>query len=243
MSEWLLCRDSSTAERERTTPLEYLGTYGKLALCVCLSMILSDDLAVAGVVTSAVNPANGHTYYLLDATTWTLSEAEAVSLGGHLVTINDADENAWVDDTFKAFGDSFWIGYSDAASEGSWVWADGDLSDFTNWGEVEPDSCSELTAEDWACFVTNGIGFLGPSPVPNGGWADCPDSPEEWCHFDSCPIPCMSASSSEQPMGIVEIQSDPLSDIPALSPLGYVVMFGALAVAGAHYLGIWRRRF
>ena len=42
------------------------------------------------------NASNGHLYYLLNQTSWTASEAEAVSLGGHLTTINDANENAWV---------------------------------------------------------------------------------------------------------------------------------------------------
>ena len=37
------------------------------------------------------NAANGHVYYLLSTNSWTLAEAEAVNLGGHLVTINDAE--------------------------------------------------------------------------------------------------------------------------------------------------------
>jgi hypothetical protein len=37
-----------------------------------------------------VNPANGHSYYLLSQNTWSNAEAEAVSLGGHLATIRNA---------------------------------------------------------------------------------------------------------------------------------------------------------
>jgi hypothetical protein len=57
-----------------------------------------------------VNPANHHLYYLLDAASWTRSEAESLSMGGHLVTINDEAENNWVTDTF-ALDRNLWIGF------------------------------------------------------------------------------------------------------------------------------------
>ena len=47
------------------------------------------------------NPANDHVYYLLELDTWTNSEAEAVSMCGHLATINDSAEEQWVFDTFS----------------------------------------------------------------------------------------------------------------------------------------------
>jgi hypothetical protein len=46
---------------------------------------------------------NGHTYYLLDTDGtkwWHEAEAEAALLGGHLVTINTAEEDQWVFETF-----------------------------------------------------------------------------------------------------------------------------------------------
>ena len=41
----------------------------------------------------------GNAYALtLEMGDWDACEAEAVAVGGHLVTINDADENAWLTD-------------------------------------------------------------------------------------------------------------------------------------------------
>src|SRR5438093_420276 len=73
-----------------------------------------------------VNPANGHTYVLLDSATWTVSETEAVSLGGHLATIRNRAEQDWVFQTFGSYvGQNrlLWIGLNDAASEGQFVWS------------------------------------------------------------------------------------------------------------------------
>src|SRR5262249_40334344 len=62
------------------------------------------------------NPANNHDYYLLDQSNWTDAEAEAITLGGHLATINDAAENAFVVASFSEFQNvhrSLWIGLTD----------------------------------------------------------------------------------------------------------------------------------
>ena len=66
------------------------------------------------------NPANGH-YRLTEPSTRLEAETQAVEWGGHLVTINDADENAWLVSTFGS-SDNFWIGYSDINTEGNWKW-------------------------------------------------------------------------------------------------------------------------
>src|SRR6478672_1362124 len=52
---------------------------------------------LAGPITNA---ANGHFYYLLQPSCWTDAEATAVSMGGHLVTENDAAEDTWIENTF-----------------------------------------------------------------------------------------------------------------------------------------------
>ena len=93
------------------------------------------------VYQSAINPANGHLYHVItgsndSAVTWTDAENEAVALGGHLATINDAPENAWVTSTFA--GNYLWIGLNDAASEGDFVWPSGEPVTYTNWWPGEP---------------------------------------------------------------------------------------------------------
>lgn len=102
------------------------------ALCtVCLWAATTNAAIVSGPI---VNPLNGHRYYLLTPNTWTASQAEAVQMGGHLVTINDSDENQWVFDTFSRTGQyGLWIGLNDGANEGSFVWSNGETVQFTDW--------------------------------------------------------------------------------------------------------------
>src|SRR6185436_14013113 len=100
-----------------------------------------------------INPANGHLYYLLSNGDWTDSEAFAQTLGGHLVTINDAAENAFVVANFSNFGAvqrSIWIGFSDAASEGNFVWASGESPAYNNWRPGEPNNYID---EDYAYIL------------------------------------------------------------------------------------------
>ena len=121
---------------------------------------------VAGPI---VNPANGHNYYVLGNAYWTDSEAEAVSLGGHLVTINDAAEDQWVADTFRDYGGvsrELWIGLNDAASEGTFVWSSGEPALYRNWAPGEPNN--------WLGIEDYGLLYL-PSHNQPGLWNDARD--------------------------------------------------------------------
>jgi alpha-tubulin suppressor-like RCC1 family protein len=69
-------------------------------------------------------PTNRHRYYLLDKASWTNAEAKAVSLGGHLVTINDQEEHVWVRETFSKYGGinrELWTGLIDPDPSMTWV--------------------------------------------------------------------------------------------------------------------------
>lgn len=105
-------------------------------------IIISPWATCAAILSGPItNPANGHKYYLLAQQTWTASEAEAVSLGGHLATVRNAAENQWIYAQFSQFGGvsrGLWIGLNDAAQEGTFVWISGETSTYLNWGAGEP---------------------------------------------------------------------------------------------------------
>jgi hypothetical protein len=118
---------------------------------------------------------NGHTYHLLAASSWNLAEQEAVSLGGHLVTINSVLENAFVYNTFKQFAlnaspatgkVNLWLGYNDAAVEGTFVWVSGQTPTYTDWFDDQPQK--EFNDEDYAGIRVRG----SDGSVPVGHWID-----------------------------------------------------------------------
>jgi len=70
---------------------------------------------------------------------WYDAESTAISLGGHLVAINDADENNWVAQIFSGTYGDIWIGANDIAKGiESFTWTSGDLFSYSNWNGGEP---------------------------------------------------------------------------------------------------------
>ena len=76
------------------------------------------------------------------ALSWSAAEADCVAHGGHLITINTASEWSFVNDTLNSkyiyFNTSIpWIGYSDQAQEGKFVWVTGQAG-YDKWQNGEP---------------------------------------------------------------------------------------------------------
>ncbi len=78
---------------------------------------------------------------LAEQVTWHQAVASCALLGGHLVTISDAAENAFVNDLN---GGDWWLGLSDVDTEGQFVWVTGEPLTFTNWDPGQPDNNSGL---------------------------------------------------------------------------------------------------
>ncbi|MBL8492465.1 MAG: PEP-CTERM sorting domain-containing protein [Rhodocyclaceae bacterium] len=113
-----------------------------------LSIVVSPSLLAAPVL------HNGHYYDFVAGPTWTAAESNAVALGGHLVTINDAAEEAWLNTGFGLAGNQWWIGFNYVASVGNFVWSSGEPVTYTNWAPGKPDI--HLGAEHYA--VMNWVG-------------------------------------------------------------------------------------
>jgi Lectin C-type domain len=115
----------------------------RLLFIAVLQLLLISRLASAVVLDSSQNPSNGHTYYLLGSATgqslnWHSAEAEAVALGGHLATITNAAENAWLSSTITSVTHA-WIGLSDAF-DGNFQWISDEPLGYTNWAPGEPNA-------------------------------------------------------------------------------------------------------
>lgn len=160
-----------------------------------LAAVMAVKTSYAAVAAGpVVNPANGHSYYLLTQNVWTASEAEAISLGGHLATINDTAENSWVLNNISTIGastKSLWIGLNDVASEGTFVWTSGETAPYRNFRSGEPNNA--LGIEDYVLMY--GVGIGGGA---DGFWNDYSDS----------------NNAAGQPVnGVVEVVPEPSSTI------------------------------
>ena len=131
------------------------------------------DLEDIVVLETAVNPANNHTYHLLSASSWSDAASVARSLDGFLVTIDDAEEDQWIFDTF-ALGDNttrhLWTGLSDEQQEGDFRWHDGTPFLYRNWGEGQPGSGDD---EDYIHITGTNMGTIEPAT-----WNDLEDDPQ-----------------------------------------------------------------
>ncbi len=120
------------------------------------------------------NPANGHRYHLLEAANRSVSSATAQSLGGQLVSIDDAAENQWVVSTFTFWNGTprhIWLGLSDAEKEGFWQWDAMQPSWYRNWDDTQP---SMELGEDYAYISSD-----TEEGVQIGFWADTVDEPDD----------------------------------------------------------------
>lgn len=127
----------------------------------------SEETEIVIEVNADVMDYGDHSYACFNnCDTWEDAEEYCESLQGHLVVINSREENDAVYEFITTYAyDNVFIGYSDCYSEGSWVWVNGEASDYTNWYEGEPNGFTP--DENYAVF--NG--------VSGGYWSDSEFSP------------------------------------------------------------------
>ena len=116
---------------------------------------MSKDLDPASIKVNPLVRWSGSHCYLLSPTTltWAQAQAYAMSLGGHLITINNAPEAAFL--TAAYAHKEPWIGFTDQVVEGAWEWISAESVTYTAWAPSEPNTSSYdhaylLSAGQWA---------------------------------------------------------------------------------------------
>jgi Lectin C-type domain len=147
-----------------------------LLLCVLVTLNATSTLAQ-----TYVRSETGHTYVVLSPGNYFQSYDAAVAAGGLLVTVNDAAEQEWIEDTVEV--SEFWIGLNDYTVERDFRWNDGTPFSYQNWNGGEPNNghpwpededCVVMMLwaggkwNDWKCFNNPryGLAEINTTPVP-----------------------------------------------------------------------------
>ncbi len=70
---------------------------------------------------------------------WSVADTHCKRESAQLVKIESADENEFIRQNFLSSGVDYWIGLTDAQTEGVWKWPDGSqLTGYINWDAAEP---------------------------------------------------------------------------------------------------------
>ncbi|MGH0117845.1 UNVERIFIED_CONTAM: hypothetical protein FKN15_003876 [Acipenser sinensis] len=117
--------------------------------CLLLAAIISLTVYQRGCCPEKWVQFNGKCYcFSTDTMDWNSSRDNCTSMGGHLVIIESEAEERFLFDTAKAqtAGNRYWIGLTDAVTEGVWLWVDG--TPLIDKAKYELQSHSEITEED-----------------------------------------------------------------------------------------------
>lgn len=156
-----------------------------------IALLITNETSAQLLSSAITNPSNGHKYYIGNAANWVASEALAVSVGGHLVTVNDSAENSWIADTFGMWGGTprqLWLGLSDSITEGSYYWLSGEPSSFRNWAPGEPNNGAGFFPDE------DGVTMWNPaSGFPYGTWTDSPIDQSHFAIIEVVPEPSVFA--------------------------------------------------
>lgn len=176
------------AEKALREEVEKLSKAGKLEEAVAVKKfadsIGKEVLANVAKKTKPPHPAktgavawNGHKYKVFnDPCSWHDAKKRCEDMDGHLVIINDENEQAFVVNLLMRSGipvensrrnwGGFWIGATDEATEGQWVWVDGSPMRYQQWCYGQPDGSGnypKLCIDHGGGWDDQPVGGLGTS--------------------------------------------------------------------------------
>ena len=168
---------------------------------------------------AAAGGGNDHYYaFTSRPANWPGVEAEAVGYLGHLVSVNSAAEQTFIETAFlKGLNRlrPFFIGLNDVAIEGQYVWSTGEPLGFTNWAPGEPNN-NGATGEDYS--VMNDLYVRGVGADRFGKWNDLP-----------LVYTLVSGNAATPHFGIMETAEVPLPPAIATQPQSQTVIAGGNA--------------
>ncbi len=109
-----------------------------------------------------VNPENGHAYKKVRFSGVEDAIAQAAKEDAHLVAINDAAEQHWLERAFSPMRTL--IGLSDIEEEGQWQWHSGEPLTYTNWAQYEPQD-TDNGDEDYVIMMGDKWIDMGPGDI------------------------------------------------------------------------------
>jgi len=124
---------------------------------------------------------NGNTYELLSEASWTDSEAYAVSLGGHLVAVDNASENTFLTTTWGSHM-TLWIGlFRTVPNQPTFAWTNGQAVTYTNWAPGEPNNCcaGERYVHTYSNGQWNDLANVSSYAFPQHGVVEIPSAVPE----------------------------------------------------------------
>lgn len=142
-------------------------------LCECDPAYRPPKTPLCRTMTASSFEASGRRVFRSTANAkWADAKAACEAMGAHLLVIGDLFENAEMD---AQLTNAHWIGYSDTAQEGTFLWANGAMSTYKNWGNGG--GVPREDDEDCAVLQDGGL------------WEDveCDDSNPYACECDPLP--------------------------------------------------------
>ena len=68
--------------------------------------------------------------------TWSEAKASCIDHGGDLASVGNEEEQQVLKAGIFETAGGWWIGFSDQQTEGTFVWSDGTVTEWTNWFTV-----------------------------------------------------------------------------------------------------------
>ncbi|MGH1388396.1 HYR domain-containing protein [Kordia sp.] len=146
--------------------MQTAANFGDTTAVVNYTLSPTDNCSLINPLTgfTPLTNINGKAYYLSD-NSFTPSNAfnDAISQGGFVGTIRNASDNTTLTQAINTVGGAgdVLIGFSDTATEGTFVWQSGDTSTYDNWNPGEPNNAGN---EDYTVVQSSG----GWNDVTNG---------------------------------------------------------------------------